>query len=50
MPFTKEQPKDGFDGTRGEAAWLAACEQCLVRHGEKVTRFVRGDGTWTMES
>jgi hypothetical protein len=35
------------DGTRGEASWFAACERCFVKHGEKVVRFVRGDGTWT---
>lgn len=35
------------DGTRGEASWLAACEQCFIRHGAEVVNFVRGDGTWT---
>lgn len=35
------------DGTRGQAAWFAACQACFVRHGDKVTRFVRGDGVWT---
>jgi hypothetical protein len=36
-----------FDGTHGEASWFAACERCFVKHGEKVTRFVRGDAQWT---
>lgn len=35
------------DHTRGEAEWFAACERCFVKHGEKVVKFVRGDGVWT---
>ena len=35
-----------LDGTRGQARWFAACDLCVSRHGEKVTRFVRGDDTW----
>jgi hypothetical protein len=35
------------DQSRGEAQWFAACEPCYLKHGEKVTKFVRGDGVWT---
>jgi hypothetical protein len=34
------------DGSRGEAAWFAACEACFIKHGEQVVKFVRGDGRW----
>lgn len=35
------------DGSHGEAEWLAACEPCFVKHGEKVANRIRGDGIWT---
>ena len=35
------------DGTRGEAEWFTACERCFIRHGAKVSNFVRGDDVWT---
>ena len=35
-----------LDHTHGKAAWFAACGQCFVKHGEKVVKFVRGDGVW----
>ena len=34
------------DGSHGEAEWFAACEPCLIEHGEKVTSRVRGDVIW----
>lgn len=34
------------DGSHGEAEWFAACEPCLIEHGEKVTSRVRGDVLW----
>jgi hypothetical protein len=35
------------DGSSGEAEWFAACEPCFIKHGEKVSSHVRGDGVWT---
>jgi hypothetical protein len=35
------------DGTHGLAEWFAACERCFIRHGAKVSSFVRGDDVWT---
>jgi hypothetical protein len=43
----KYEPAISFerpDKTRGEASWLAVCEACFVKHGDKVP--VRGDGRW----
>jgi hypothetical protein len=34
------------DGTRGAAEWFAACQRCFMKHGDEVTRFVRGDKRW----
>jgi len=35
------------DKTHGESSWFAACDACVVRHGEKVMNYVRGDATWS---
>ena len=35
------------DGSHGEAEWFAACEPCLIKHGEKAATCVRGDAVWT---
>ena len=34
------------DRTRGDAEWFAACDACFAKHGEKVSKYVRGDGVW----
>lgn len=34
------------NGTRGQVEWFAACEQCFIRHGDKVTSFARVEDVW----
>ena len=36
------------DKSRGAADWLAVCDACFIKHGDKTP--VRGDARWTGEA
>jgi hypothetical protein len=42
-PMKFERPNK----TRGQTEWFVSCDACFIKYGENVTRFPRGDRTWT---